>query len=264
MMAHRKLNFHVYDRSPIFINAFTSLLAQHPLISGLIDITIIPTQNSYYTQSSIEPAVKELDINAIVSPANSFGRMEGGFDLAISKFYLAYVDRPNESATKVSSVIQKLMVLNNKMGYNPPGSVLRLNGQEIIQELEKGNNGLPKYRQHAQKPAPDLLLLPAMAKPSTLQITKRTLPFQSVIFTGVWNLLSILAETHIYEEKLPSDSELRIMITGLGTGVGKVSHDVAAEQMYKAIFIFDKALKFREDGYFESIDHLIKNEVVKW
>lgn len=269
MLTHgRKLHFFVYDRTPEVQRAFEGLLS-HQLykLGGMhvgqgkphdplpIQVTVVKDQ-AYLGSSSIAAAVNDLGINAIVSPGNSLGFMEGGFDLAINLYYGSLVG-VNTPVRTVTLAIQKALVQGQSkfFGYNPVHNVERIPAQAILDNLrqatqtEVSRDDPPAY--HNRHNVPDLLHVPTMAVPSKLQDTTKL--FNSVVFNCVWSLLAKLAETHLFTESDSNtsntdDKTLNIMITGLGTGVGALDPVTASCHMFYALFHYGKVIEMLQTG----------------
>lgn len=280
----KKLHFYVYDRSSVFLNSFRDYLSAHPLACPKVCVTILPVAVSSGATAA-GPAVLQVlenhNIDALVSPANSFGMMEGGFDLTISKVFLEFVKRINPAASEstnlalvasdVTRAVQLQLVKHNKMCYNPIQSVVRIHGPELVNDIITGTASRtaaapPPYTRRdpgngsSAYPPPDLLLVPTMSRPKQLEMNSKTTLYESVIFNSVWNLLALLAETHLNNDASPNENVLKILITGLGTGVGGVPHELAAFHMYKAFAIYAKALHLQSSNP-AAIPQLIENEL---
>ncbi|KAF5101390.1 hypothetical protein D0Z00_000869 [Geotrichum galactomycetum] len=209
--------------------------------------------------------------------------MEGGFGLTISKIFLEFVKQAQpasssssnalaQTASDVTRAVQLELVKQNKMAYNPVQSVVRINGAELVEDILKSSEGHPGVPQppppytHRDPgdgtayPPPDLLLVPSMSRPKHLEIHGHTKLHESVIFNSIWNLLTLLAETHLNNAASPNPTVFKILITGLGTGMGGVAHEVAAFHMYKALSIYAKALHLQSSNPI-AIPKLIQNEI---
>lgn len=279
----KKLHFYIYDRSSVFINAFRNYLSEHPLACPKVCVTVLPlavSNGATPAGPAMLQVLEKHDIDALVSPANSFGLMEGGFDLTISKLFLEFVKRIDPAAPEstnlalvasdVTRAVQLQLVKQNKMSYNPVQSVVRIHGPALVDDIITGTAGRtaapPPYTRRdpgpgsSPYPPPDLLLVPTMSRPKHLDLDSHTSLHESVIFNSIWNLLALLAETHLNNDASPNENVLKILITGLGTGVGGVPHDVSAFHMYKAFSIYAKALHL-QSSHPSAIPQLIENEI---
>ncbi len=123
----------------------------------------------------------------VVSPANSFGFMDGGLDMVISK--------------KLGWGVQE--TLQNQIKERPMGELLV--GEALL--VETGHNDFPY-----------LISAPTMRVPTILTDTVNVYLASKAIFNLIKN-----------EDRFNS-----LTISGLGTGVGRVSYDVCARQMFVA------------------------------
>ena len=277
----KKIHFYIYDLSSVFLNTFRKYLSEHPLACPKVTVTILPpASTSGDATATVLEVLEKNSIDALVSPANSFGLMEGGFDLIISKVFLEFAKNAQggttpdlaRTATDVTRAVQLQLVKHHKMAYNPVQSIVRINGNELVEDiLETSGGGTsaahapPPYTRRdtgdgAAYTPPDLLLVPAMSRPKQLEINSHTKLHESVIFNSIWNLLSLLAETHLNNTSSPNPNVFKVLITGLGTGVGGVAHEVAAFHMYKALSIYAKALHL-QSTHPTAISKLIQNEI---
>lgn len=123
----------IYDGSQQFRNAFKKLLLDNTSSNiskpqftiNKFRISIVPPA---YTdlQESFNHVINSFNIDAIVSPGNSFGFLEGGFDLAISNYYAGVVnaqfsDKSLITAKDVSNAFRKT-IINNENGFGSPGT----------------------------------------------------------------------------------------------------------------------------------------------
>lgn len=134
----------------------------------------------------------ELNRNALVSPANSFGDMGGGIDQQIDNFYRGMAQRAVRTA-----------IADRYYGELPVG-------EAIIIDLKTAC-------------FPFLVSSPTMRIPGNIQGTINA--YLSMRAT----LVAILQHNHLSSSKIQS-----VAIPGLGTGVGGMSGNEAAKQMYVA------------------------------
>lgn len=165
---------------------------------------------SYKNEHSIGSVVKSHKIDAIVSPGNSFGFLGGGLDAHIAEFYSSGMYKPFDTIEKG---LQNAIAMECA-GYNPPGNTL-------IVDMDKqvGYKPLGTY-QH-----PLLLHLPTMSVPSTIK------SHDPLIFNCVWGLLSAITKHNLNSERQITS----VLLSGLGTGVGKVPDDDCARQIVEAL-----------------------------
>ena len=233
---------------------------------GFIKVSIVTNgPNNYYQASSIEPIIKRLNISAIVSPGNSYGHMEGGFDLAISKYYCSlFPASAGVNPRRVTKAVQASMFDKGTrmLGYNPPQSAVFIPGEKLMAKIASSHtnsnshgsghghgyghghggqynqyNPPPTY--HRNNTAPDLIHVPTMAVPQKIHYEYWTRLSDSVIFNSMWHMLATVADAYLFTNVQPtgyeSEEYINILVTGMGTGVGNVPEALAAEHMYKAM-----------------------------
>ena len=142
--------------------------------------------------------------DCIVSPANSYSRLDGSFDLIISDMFSP------QQPERVTQICQK--VLHREcLGYQIPGTCLLIGIHEL-----GGNKYKAKYIAHA----------PTMRFPS------RCVWNREIVYNCMW---SILNEVDKHNQRSPSDAIKTVFITGLGTGIGMFPVETCAEQMVLAL-----------------------------
>ena len=181
-----------------------------------INEQMIEAWNKYFTQdSNIEiyhGSIFSLHTDAIVSPANSFGFMDGGLDLQISRFFGWHV-------------------------------------QERLQELIKHKHhgelivGNAEIIQTDHDIIPFVISAPTMRVPMILRNSVN-------VYLATRALLLLVRYGEFQDGKLIRDSVKKVAIPGMGTGVGRVPLDICALQMKKAVddFYYEK-LKFPNSWY---------------
>lgn len=143
--------------------------------------------------------LKEQDVDfAIVSPANSFGMMDGGYDLGITNFYKSInVD--------IIELVQK-SIFDCYLGEQPVATVLG-----IIMRYELGLNDIP-----------DILHIPTMRVPMSIRFTN--IPYMCMKELLLWAGYGAKDEDEIeaYDE---------IVIPAFGGGCGNIDFNIIAKQM---------------------------------
>jgi O-acetyl-ADP-ribose deacetylase (regulator of RNase III) len=130
--------------------------------------------------------------DAIVSPANSFGYMDGGIDLAYSR-YFGWKLQDRLQATLKTEFFGELPV-----------------GQALVLATENTR-------------IPFLVSAPTMRVPTTVRNTVNVyLAFRAA-------LIAVLIQNRTHEKKISS-----LLVPGLGTGVGEMPPEKAANQMRSA------------------------------
>ncbi|MEM9939537.1 MAG: macro domain-containing protein [Pseudomonadota bacterium] len=139
----------------------------------------------------VEGSVFDVKCDALVSPANSFGIMDGGIDAQFTAYF----------GEKVQDQL-RLKILTHHQGE------LLIGRAEIIET---------EHEEH-----PYLIAAPTMRVPMILD--------KSSINPYLATRATILAAKHSNEYEINS-----ICFPGMGTGVGRVSFDLCAHQMAKAL-----------------------------
>lgn len=141
-------------------------------------------------------SIFEVNCDAIVSPANSFGFMDGGLDLAISEFLGWHVqDR-----------------LQAKIRDRHHGELL-VGQAEIVQT------------DHER--IPHLIAAPTMRVPMILGATMNP-------YLAMRAVLLLVLHGRLEDGRAVSDVVRTVAVPGLGTGVGKVPSGICARQMRAA------------------------------
>ncbi|KAL1680819.1 hypothetical protein EV122DRAFT_206928 [Schizophyllum commune] len=149
-----------------------------------------------------ELPAKKITVDCVVSPANSYGIMDGGYDLALS---LMFKGKGKEGEKTLTRHCQA--ALREKWaGYLPPSSCMLM---PIPAEVE---NPLK---------AKVLAVLPTMRIPEDASWNR------DLVYNSMWALLNAI-RTH----DAPLES---VLLTGLGTGTGYVSPKRCAAQMMLAV-----------------------------
>lgn len=284
---NKQLHFYIYDKSFEFRNYFQSLLSHQGHTEGAfslggssspiyaseyaIKVTVI-TDPKYFQTPSIGDAVHDFKIGAIVSPGNSFGRMEGGFDLAINLFYSSILNRSITQA-KLTAALQTTLqrVSPHTMAYNPPQHAVRIPGHMLLSTIAPDEpawsphaspHPAPPPPYHLLAAAPDLVHLPTGPTPGPLNVSTAGRLCDSPVFNCTWSLVSTLADSHIFSPAQTDQPCLNILLTGLGTGSGQVPHPVAALHMFKALYYYSKVMymnsKATTEADFNAISTLLR------
>lgn len=149
------------------------------------------------------------EAHAIVSPANSFGFMDGGLDLAISRRFGWHIQE---------RLRQRILAR--------PERELLVGNSEII---PTGNDRVPF-----------VISAPTMRVPMALygpdEVPLNMLPFVTVNpYLAMRAVLLAVRQGALEDGSLLRDKVSAVAVTGLGTFVGAVSHELCARQMRKAI-----------------------------
>jgi O-acetyl-ADP-ribose deacetylase (regulator of RNase III) len=163
-------------------------------------------------------SIFEIDSDAIVSPANSFGFMDGGLDLQISKFF----------GWHVQERLQEIIKIKNH------GELL-VGCAEII---ETDHNNIPY-----------IISAPTMRVPMLLKDSVNVyLATKAVLMLVKYGMFS---NGGLIREKVN-----KIAIPGMGTGVGRLPYEICALQMKKAVDdIYYEKYKFPKTWYEAQKNH---------
>ncbi|KDQ32603.1 hypothetical protein PLEOSDRAFT_1032445 [Pleurotus ostreatus PC15] len=152
--------------------------------------------------SDLEPPQSHFD--CIVSPANSYGRLDGGFDLVISRALA-----PKDDIDAITRIAQSVLYSRWK-GYAPPGTCTMVPLQATVCE---NNPHKCAY----------IALVPTMRVPEEVTWNRE------IVYNCVWSLLNALTH-HNESAGEGADKISTVLMTGLGTGVGYISPEVFGKQ----------------------------------
>ncbi|NDJ60208.1 MAG: Appr-1-p processing protein [Chloroflexi bacterium] len=143
-------------------------------------------------------SIFDVQCDALISPANSFGYMDGGLDLAISQYFGWHVQDRAQEAIKA-----------------------RHHGELLVGTAEM------VATDHAD--IPYVILAPTMRVPTVLgaESVNPYLAMRAVI---------LLVEHGTFPDGTPIKAKVQtVAVPGLGTGVGRVPPEICARQMYAAL-----------------------------
>ena len=156
--------------------------------------------------STITSGPDPTTFDCVVSPANSFGLMGGGVNLALSKAFGA------ARGVTISHVQKALWA--EFFGHQNPGTCLIVDMEPLT--------GPCRFLAHC----------PTMRVPSTIPIGS------DVVYCCMWSILLAVHKHNKQHADAAGDRSSmihKLLCSGLGTGRGKVSADACAEQMVLAI-----------------------------
>lgn len=212
---------------------------------------------------------EELRFDAVVSPANSYARLDGAFDDALARAY-----GPPGDYGWITHKAQKV-VYEKWRGFAPPGTctLVRLDhneahdsGQPDVRTEPKNPWGIgsllkPDHDETAQPSQPKqidkpmnpwgteyLLLCPTMRIPWQVKWDRE------VVYECIWSMLCTIDEHHRRiqrqkqdDEPVPDNEEREIksvLMTPLATGVGQLSPERWARQCVLAMKHFVEAREY--------------------
>ena len=160
----------------------------------------------------------ETRFDLIVSPSNSYGLLDGGFDDAISRSFCL----PHHDYRSLTTAAQQKLY-DQWRGFAPPGSCTLVT---IPSELQNTNRWRCKY----------LALCPTMRTPSDARWNRE------VVYECVWSLMCEVDRFNNSDQAQQHDKIQTILITPLATGAGRVSVERWAVQFVLALKHFADAL----------------------
>ncbi|KAL4785412.1 hypothetical protein BJX76DRAFT_182031 [Aspergillus varians] len=224
------------------IKAFDAALPEiWPIYDREIHIPSLPiTITTHNTYLSALPATTKFDL--VVSPANSYGRLDGAFDDAISRAFCL----PHHNYDTLTDTVQDVLYEKYR-GFAPPGSCTLVPFPETL----VGRNAWGcKW----------VAICPTMRTPDNVQWDRE------VVYECVWTLLCAVEGWN--REVKPGDGKERIesvIITPMATGCGAVSPERWAAQFVLAMRQFVDALekprRWRRLGWGEIFED--SNDVAK-
>ena len=172
-------------------------------------------------QCRLSELPETVKFDTIVSPANSYGRLDGAFDDAISRAF-----SPRREYLALTHVVQKTLYEEYR-GFAPPGTctVIRIPDEFAA---ESRNVWGTKH----------LALCPTMRIPQVVTWDKE------VIYECIWTLLCAIDRHNrrLGEDETGSEVIKTVLMTPLATGVGKVSEKRWAAQLVTAVKQYERAV----------------------
>lgn len=159
------------------------------------------------TLQDLKPPHSHFD--CVVSPANSYGIMDGGVD-----YYLSKAFSPPGDIMALTRTAQ-VAIKERYFGMAPPATC-------TLASLP------PTLRQNPQFPNCRVLAIsPTMRVPADVH------EYRDLVYNTMWSLLAELE--HWNESAAPEDRIGKVAMTGLATGTGNIPKDLCAWQMVLAI-----------------------------
>ncbi|CAF9908905.1 MAG: hypothetical protein GOMPHAMPRED_006351 [Gomphillus americanus] len=207
-------SFHLLCMEERFSDAFNQAVkTKWPELPQRIKVTIHDGR-----LGALDP---EIRFDAVVSPANSYARLDGGFDDALARAY-----RPDEDYYWITKRAQKTLYEKWK-GFAPPGTctVIPLDSED----------GQPIQHPWGTK---YLLLCPTMAVPCDVQWDRE------IVYECIWSMLCAVDQHNRRSEDGQQESEIKsILMTPLATGVGRLRAARWAEQTVIALRHWTEAVE---------------------
>ncbi|KAI1788300.1 macro domain-like protein [Ganoderma leucocontextum] len=164
-----------------------------------------------------------VSFDTIVSPANSFGRLDGSFDQVLSDYIAPESDNDALTHTAQAALYKRWR------GYAPAGTCTLI---PLAHTPCEHNKLRVRY----------VALCPTMRTPENVTWHKE------VVYNCVWSLL-VAIDSHNAEIAADPEKAARegaspietVVMTGLATGVGAVSPEMCAKQMARAFAHYHEA-----------------------
>lgn len=147
--------------------------------------------------STYHGSIFDVDCDALVSPANSFGFMDGGIDMAISRFFGWHVQE------RLQGIIQS-----------------KYHGELLVGQAEIVATDHERI--------PYVIAAPTMRVPMILRDSAN-------VYLAVRAVLLLVKHGQFVDGTLIADEVKTVAFPGMGTGVGRVSPEIFARQMHQAI-----------------------------
>lgn len=210
--------FHVLCIRTSAATAFATALSNHPDLASKINYTI--------HESSLSTPTSSLKFDLIVSPANSYGILDGGFDDAISRAF-----SPKDDYHALTRHVQAELYREYK-GYLPPGTC------HIVRMVEewkgsKDTESRLRYGDGKGWGCKWLGVVPTMMVPMLLSADNE------IVYRCVWAILAAV-ERH-NRDMGEVDRVGSVLMTPLGTGTGGISDQKWADQCVLAMKHFVEA-----------------------
>ncbi|PHH90995.1 hypothetical protein CDD83_2016 [Cordyceps sp. RAO-2017] len=196
---------HLVCMNERFSNAFAAARLMRPLPASVS----VETHNCAL---QFVPASARFDL--VVSPANSYGRLDGAFDDAISRAFA-----PQDDYHALTGVAQAKLYQTWR-GFAPPGSCTLVRIPDEFAERSKNVWGT-RF----------LALCPTMRTPQEVTWDRE------IVYECVWSLLCAI-DSHNRSVQSPDATIRSILITPLATGIGRVSAERWAHQFILAMTHF--------------------------
>ncbi len=172
------------------------------------------TDSRFFVECDVRELIKEYRIQVIVSPANSFGFMDGGIDIVYMELFPGIQNRVQDRI--------KMFKITSPLGRHvlPVGSAMLVSTQDKL--------------------CPLLACVPTMFLPEKISNTKN-------VYWAMRGLLNLI------ECSFTGLNNIVVAIPCFGTGVGKMTPEAAAEQTKEAIDDFTRTASLMSDDLKQSV-----------
>ncbi|TDL25138.1 macro domain-like protein [Rickenella mellea] len=170
-----------------------------------------------FLRCKLNDLLPDTRFDAIVSPANSYGRLDGGFDAGI-----AFLLSPAEP-THLTQHIQT-HIFQTHRGFVAPGTTVLVPLPSDLAEAQSRGTGCTH-----------ILLCPTMHWPNDVRWNK------DVVYNTTWGILTEIDRHN--RTCQPSERISRVLMPALGTGTGRIPPRRFTEQFALAVRNFDESLR---------------------
>lgn len=217
-------------------DAFTQALSEYGVSSSSSPSSSPSSSKLHYTihNTFLSDLPGSLHFDLVVSPANSYGILDGGFDDAISRAF-----SPRDAYGALTRAAQRELYRQGHMGYLPPGGC-------CLVPIPEASKGQLRYHDGQGWGCRYLALCPTMRVPAPCGWDR------DVVYECVWSLLCAIDRHNndggsggvagegraavAGEEDTPPSSKIEsVLMTPLGTGAGGISDEKWAKQAVLAI-----------------------------
>ncbi|KAG6374756.1 macro domain-like protein [Boletus reticuloceps] len=199
------------NKATSLVKEWQHAFAQHLQPKDLERFTFVETRLSQLQAESADHAT----FDCIVSPANSYGIMDGGFD-----YYLSKALSPPGDFLALTRLVQAA-IRKRYYGFAPPGSCILV-------------PGLP----------PNDFACKTIAVCPTMRYPENITWHKDIVYNTMW---SLLVELEHWNKRVSVEDRInRVVMSGLGTGAGRIPATECARQMALAVkhFLYGR----REEG----------------
>ncbi|KAG8844433.1 hypothetical protein FRB91_002619 [Serendipita sp. 411] len=179
-----------------------------------------------------EAPIETIQCDCLVSPANSFGIMDGAYDKVLSEVLTG----PSGDFWTITNHVQSYLARLCR-GYLPPGSCIIVPLPKDVagplrlvpdpQGSHKDADGNPALQYGNRAGATSLAVLPTMRVPSNVEWHK------DLVYNSMWSLMVEIEKWN--REAKPKKKINKVVITGLATGCGMINVKKAGDQMVLAV-----------------------------
>ncbi|KAK9370514.1 hypothetical protein V1509DRAFT_616014 [Lipomyces kononenkoae] len=201
--------------------------------------------------ASITALPANLTFDCIVSPGNSFARMDGGLDLYISRMFAGSRTGTTHTAASLTPVLQYVQKVHHERwkGLQPVGSCYIIDMLPFLVTHEKGSTDNKKGSSKTDLNPSGCRYIahtPTMRVPTVIDRDE-------VVYDCMWAALNEIYNHNSAIDVSLSSRESRhtqigkVAVSGLGTGTGNINMDTCAELMVLAYVHFLDAIEKGQD-----------------